>query len=506
MTSSFRRTALLFAVTGFAIAALFVFQLPAGDVVPPVEAAAEATPPECTGRRFISHTASGDVPPAGKYLGSASCASATCHGGPIRDEASWNSSLTLWQAHDPHAGAGRLLYDDDSRRMVELLDPSIDSDAAYDRLLRRRCIACHVTATPEDTVSQEPLDARLIHEGVSCESCHGPSADWLESHLQKDWSRQGSSTSEPGDGHALMRDTRSIVGTAETCARCHVGSRSEDGLVRDMNHDLIAAGHPPLRFDLMTFLLNLPPHWDADAAGRQELFSSHIRLRDIGRKMSLAAAAMLAAERAEAVLEDPAVPWPELSDYDCFACHQSLTPKSYRLPGRTEKDPWLAVSDGLPMWNGWHARQLVGLSVEHLRRLAPGAVAPDELARSARQLAERFRAAASAAQAEPPPDPQERIRETVESLRESTPRDWHWAAVWFLDLQAAVADLARDERNAVIAEAYRRAIDEQVAPLLRFPEDPSWPDARPLSPRGYDGVEFRRATLEALDTALDREP
>ena len=46
--------------------------------------------------------------------------------------------------------------------------------------------------------------------------------------------------------------------TAEACAACHVG----DGLDREVNHDLIAAGHPRLNFELT--LLSRP---DAEALG-----------------------------------------------------------------------------------------------------------------------------------------------------------------------------------------------------------------------------------------------
>ncbi len=30
----------------------------------------------------------------------------------------------------------------------------------------------------------------------------------------------------------------------------------------EVDHDLIAAGHPALRFEFATYFANLPPHWD----------------------------------------------------------------------------------------------------------------------------------------------------------------------------------------------------------------------------------------------------
>ena len=59
-----------------------------------------------------------------KFIGNASCATATCHGGVIGQGPAWNHSLSTYLAGDPHAGAGILLRDSDSRAIVELLDRS----------------------------------------------------------------------------------------------------------------------------------------------------------------------------------------------------------------------------------------------------------------------------------------------------------------------------------------------------------------------------------------------
>ncbi len=189
-------------------------------------------------------------------ISSQSCASATCHGGAVGRGPAWNSSFTLSRSHDPHATAGERLLDADSQRIVALLAPGVldtakpdeERQKLYAQALRQRCVSCHTSATSQDVRSIEELPTQLITDGVSCKSCHGTAERWLTEHTKLSW--QGPMRFEQATG---MRDTESIVGRSETCVRCHVGSRSSDGLVRDMNHDLIAAGHPALRFDLWIY-------------------------------------------------------------------------------------------------------------------------------------------------------------------------------------------------------------------------------------------------------------
>jgi hypothetical protein len=53
-----------------------------------------------------------------------------------------------------------------------------------------------------------------------------------------------------------MRDLTNPAVAAETCLRCHLGSEE-----RQVDHRLLAAGHPRLTFELDTFALNMPAHW-----------------------------------------------------------------------------------------------------------------------------------------------------------------------------------------------------------------------------------------------------
>ena len=284
------------------------------------------------------------------FVGSSSCATSTCHGGVIDQGPAWNHAASKWMANDPHRGAGLLLLDDDSRAIVQRLDPeSATSSEAFNQVLRERCITCHATPSRSEIAETGLLDEATLHEGVSCEACHGAASKWQERHVLEAW--KGPRRFEPQTG---MIDTESVIGRAKSCVRCHVGSRSADGRTRDMNHDLIAAGHPALRFDLLIYSENLPVHWDVNADTEVKFNESPIRTRSVGRSVSLAAAAALSGERASEHLKDSTVPWPELADYDCFACHQSLSIAEFKLPPSDRSKSPLRVSLGLPVWNTWY--------------------------------------------------------------------------------------------------------------------------------------------------------
>jgi hypothetical protein len=123
---------------------------------------------------------------------------------------------------------------------------------------------------------------------------------------------------------------------AEVCAGCHIGAPAEPGSGlpdRDMNHDFIAAGHPRLMFEYGSFLANEPKHWKekdtrADFEARAWL---------VGQVVSAQSALRLSADRATTTAAGRV--WPELAEYDCYACHHDLVGKSWRQqrgfpPGR----------------------------------------------------------------------------------------------------------------------------------------------------------------------------
>ena len=82
-----------------------------------------------------------------------------------------------------------------------------------------------------------------------------------------------------------------IADRATICSGCHVGAPADLGrsfAVRDMNHDMIAAGHPRLNFDFGEFMRRLPRHW------HQANPASPVREWLIGRVVHAEAACKLA--------------------------------------------------------------------------------------------------------------------------------------------------------------------------------------------------------------------
>ncbi|HBJ34355.1 MAG TPA: hypothetical protein DDZ51_06245 [Planctomycetaceae bacterium] len=274
---------------------------------------------------------------AGRWIGSDSCGTSTCHSGAIGSHPDWTSSQSVFEAFDPHARAGLTLSGQLSKRIVWTLDPGArDSPDRFEQVLRSRCNSCHSPidaqgamqaelAVPSDEKNASTDNETVTHQalaGVSCEACHGPASNWVQSHLRDDWTVSGS-----------MRETRNFVKRIDGCVRCHVGSRVADGMVRDMNHDMIAAGHPALRFEGWSALRRLPRHAVEDRSqdGLPSLEDeSELRRFLAAQAIAIRAAIQLTAQRRiDSQLESPdasltASVWPELADFDCFACHHHL--------------------------------------------------------------------------------------------------------------------------------------------------------------------------------------
>jgi hypothetical protein len=106
---------------------------------------------------------------------------------------------------------------------------------------------------------------------------------------------------------------------AAVCVGCHVGAPADENRkypVRDMNHDMIAAGHPRLNFDYAEYLRRLPKHWHDPTAPNPA--GEWL----IGRVVHAEAACRLLADRAKRAMEnDSRSPWPEFAEFDCAACH-----------------------------------------------------------------------------------------------------------------------------------------------------------------------------------------
>lgn len=284
-------------------------------------------------------------------------------------------------------------------------------------------------------------------------------------------------------------------------------------MVRDMNHDLIAAGHPALRFDLLTYHEFMPHHWDDRGAAEKSFNESPYRVRMTSRYAGLAAAARLSGERAQHSLDEQAkqqplsVPWPELADFDCFACHQSLSPRAFRLPKSVDGKYSLKISNGLPLWNAWYAAPLAAaasmteIADDSVWKLRPKPGNQAEWIAATKKLADAYHEKATAeASAQPPVAPFAPIRA---QLNRRAPSDWHSAAAIYFDLDTAARELINRPDSSELGKEVAKVLKEDVEPLLQLGLGETEAEVRASSPGDFDPLTFREAILKALNSVSE---
>jgi hypothetical protein len=242
-----------------------------------------------------------------RFMGVGSCSASNCHGSvkPLSGSPVLQNEYYTWLKHDKHSRAYSVLRSEDGKRMASLLGIA---DATKDRL----CLECHATYVPDEASRGEKFQ---IEDGVSCESCHGASERWLSTHTDSD------ATHKQNLANGLA-NIAPLPERATMCLSCHQGDKS-----KWVNHDLYGAGHPRLTFELDTFGALQPKHWvvDKDYVQRKEAYIP-VRAWLIGQAAH--------AREALRVLRNPERTkkgeFPELSIFDCFSCHHSLTEKQWK--------------------------------------------------------------------------------------------------------------------------------------------------------------------------------
>ena len=236
------------------------------------------------------------APAVFQYTGPGSCSASACHGGiqPRQETRVQQNEYSTWVVQDKHAKAFSALGSPLSLRIGRNLGLEQKPEAA------RECLTCHALDVPT-AARARTFD---LTDGVSCESCHGPAASWLGPHTARDWTHQQSV-------RVGMYDTKDLARRQEKCLSCHLGT--ENNLV---NHEMIAAGHPDLTFELDSYSAVMPRHWkeplDKDAW-------LNVRAWSVGQSVQLTLSLSQLARRARGSN------WPEYAEMDCFACHHALT-------------------------------------------------------------------------------------------------------------------------------------------------------------------------------------
>lgn len=251
--------------------------------------------------------AAGNVPaaPASPFLGAGSCSGRACHGGLGLGDPT-GREFHVWARQDHHARAFEVLRDDRSAGIATRLHAKdVKKPAATDDAL---CLKCHLG--PRADSPAEPAVPALT--GVDCEACHGAARPWLKEHVA--WGKLSGTAKEAQQKKFGMTPLATVTQRVATCVPCHVGDAT-----RQVNHDLIAAGHPRLNFEFAAFLGDMPRHW------REKPGYSEPASWQVGQVATAKAALVLLKHRArEAQTKGGDQPWPEFTEIDCFACHHDL--------------------------------------------------------------------------------------------------------------------------------------------------------------------------------------
>ncbi len=262
-----------------------------------------------------------------RYVGVAGCAAAACHGGNGPRGAK-GSEYSTWAGYDRHPNAFAVLYEERSDRMARALK----RDSKAKATTTEECLKCHAT---NEGHTQGQGDRFVLADGVGCESCHGPAGDWVTTHYLPGFRDRPAAEKE----RLGLRNIKDLTARARLCTECHVGSGD-----RDVNHDLIAAGHPRLNFEFASFHAIYPKHWP-QGPELQRYPDLHARLWEIGQVVTAKASLELLATRASG--KDR--PWPEFAEYACYACHKDLqVDNPSQKAGFPRRDP------GNFPWGTWY--------------------------------------------------------------------------------------------------------------------------------------------------------
>ncbi|QDT36183.1 hypothetical protein [Stratiformator vulcanicus] len=283
------------------------------------------------------------------------------------------NSQAIWVQLDKHAKASLALKSERSQTMARRMGV-VDENGASLIHRDQRCLACHASfpvsqltldqqaAERSDacrfviedfgTVEEGSVKAALFGMGVSCEGCHGPSSpaegstasSWYQPHLDPKWRNLSSEEKLSKYGYWDVRDRKM---QARICLSCHVGNVRQGKIV---THEMYAAGHPPLPgFELRTFINQEPRHWKEMEEKPADVRDDYLKKLNltfdvnqkhqtrqmlIGAVMSLRETVGLAADICDpsvsSPLEKPSAEWPELSSFNCYACHHELYQPSWR--------------------------------------------------------------------------------------------------------------------------------------------------------------------------------
>ncbi|HZZ30652.1 MAG TPA: multiheme c-type cytochrome [Phenylobacterium sp.] len=265
----------------------------------------------------------------GVHEGVASCSGSTCHSRPAPSGLTVRQNeLITWQ--DPHSEAGA-----HSRAWKVLTQPRAEAISARLGLgpaeRAPACLGCHADPAPAGLRGSR----FQISDGVGCEACHGGAGGWIASHYAL-----GATHAANVSRGMLALDEPKV--RAARCLDCHFGAAGPNQFV---THQIMAAGHPQIAFELDLFTA-LQKHHDVDAdyLARHKVAAGGVKTWAVGQAMALDRALTLYGPKT------PGGAFPELVFFDCQACHRIFSSDPKWRPV-SEPNPGRPIPVGTPPFN-----------------------------------------------------------------------------------------------------------------------------------------------------------
>jgi len=248
------------------------------------------------------------------HLGVASCASGVCHGSvrPRSSTGILQNEYVVWSRLDRHKNAYSTLLSAESKKIAHNLGLKNAHEAEI-------CLDCHA-----DNVAVGKRGSRFqIEDGIGCEACHGGAENYLTSHTDKGVSRDQNISNG-------LYATDQIAKRAALCFSCHIGSEEKMA-----SHEIMGAGHPRLSFELDTYGVLQPAHYVVDKKYSERKWA--------GSSLTTWALGQVEAGKQTLRLVESKLAgrqrFPELSLFDCHACHHVMSEKKWRQQDRIRLPP-----------------------------------------------------------------------------------------------------------------------------------------------------------------------
>lgn len=266
----------------------------------------------------------------GNFEGVASCAGSTCHGRAEGNGAVVRQDeIATWQEPSSASGAHSRAYAVLAGRRGQQIATSLGLGPATQAT---ECLGCHATFAP----SAKRGPRFQLTDGVGCESCHGPAEGWLASH----YARPATHASNVADGLTALENPQV---RANVCLDCHYGSDKPGQFV---THEMMAAGHPRVSFELDLFSALQQHHDIDDDYTRRKERPDSVRFWAVGQAEAVRRATTLFAQP-KFGMEGA---FPQFYFFDCHSCHRQIQDSdSRRLTFET--NPGRPIPFGNPPFN-----------------------------------------------------------------------------------------------------------------------------------------------------------